>query len=531
MRYNQSLKSLCHPYTYNSKSTSLMMNNEKSPPNSSAVTCRRDRAMETARIAIFLFVVAGMTSFVIIHVYGDNPNSPKDGQFSRTHFYQHHFQKMQAFKASLVEYRSVASPPSSTTPIALVYHVTSYGADPTGKADSTDAILGAISDALNGPGNGVLIEGVVNLGGARVDLDGGNYLISRPLQFPVAGRGNLVIQGGSLKASDNFSNDGYLIDLSPAATNNVSAYNYEFVTLRDLFLDSNFRGGGIQVVNSLRTNIDNCYITHFNTTGISVQGGHETYIRYTYLGQHITAGGDPGERHFSGTAIILNGNDNSVTDVVIFSSAIGILISGQANLISGVHCYNKATGFGGIGIYLKTPGLTQTRIVNSYLDFTGIVAEDPVQLTISSSFFLGDGHILLKSIKGVVSGVNIVDNMFAGSDKGIEIVQLDESNGPFKQVDQVVIDKNNVKGMKIKATVARGSLQGNSSSWMADFNSVLVFPNLIKQVHYTFITKDSSFPVHALRNVSGNRVVIQSSIAVPASVHITADQGGGAFSS
>lgn len=71
--------------------------------------------------------------------------------------------------------------------------MTSYGADPTGKADSTDPILAAISDALKGPGNGFLMEGIVNLGGARVDLDGGNYLISRPIQFPVAGRGNLVV--------------------------------------------------------------------------------------------------------------------------------------------------------------------------------------------------------------------------------------------------------------------------------------------------------------------------------------------------
>lgn len=36
------------------------------------------------------------------------------------------------------------------------------------------------------------------------------------------------------------------------------------------------------------------------------------------------------------------------------------LKSGQENLISGVHCYNKATGYSGIGIiYLQAPGLMQ----------------------------------------------------------------------------------------------------------------------------------------------------------------------------
>lgn len=318
-----------------------------------------------------------------------------------------------------------------------------------------------------------------------------------------------------------------MIDLSSSA-NNTSDYKYEFVTLRDLLLDSNYRGGGIQVTNSLRTSIDNCYITHFNTTGISVQGGHETYIRYSYLGQRITAGGDPNERSFTGTAIILAGNDNIVSDVVIFSAQTGILVTGQANLISGVHCYNKATGFGGVGIYLRLPGLTQTRIVNSYMDYTGIVAEDPVQLTISNTFFLGDGFVLFKAVKGVMSGVTVVDNMFAGSDKGVEIVQM---QGQFGQVDQVVVDKNSVRGMKAKTTVARASVEGSGMTWTADFKAALLFPNLIKQVQYTFITDAPTLPRHFLRNVSDNRVVIQANAAVPARVYITADQGGSYYSS
>lgn len=71
--------------------------------------------------------------------------------------------------------------------------MTSYGADPTGYTDSTDAILKAISDALKGQGYGFLMDDIVNLGGASVDLDGGNYLISRPLKFPITRRGNLMV--------------------------------------------------------------------------------------------------------------------------------------------------------------------------------------------------------------------------------------------------------------------------------------------------------------------------------------------------
>ena len=309
-----------------------------------------------------------------------------------------------------------------------------------------------------------------------------------------------------------------------AQLSSSSSYNYEYITLKDLMLDSSYKGGGIAVRNSLRTSIDNCYIAHFTSNGILVQGGHETYIRNSFLGQHITAGGDHGEKMFSGTAISLMGNDNAVTDVVIFSAAIGILVSGQANIISGVHCYNKATGFGGTGIYLKLPGLTQTRIVNSYLDYTGIVAEDPVQLHISNTFFLGDAYIVLKSINGVANGINIVDNMFGGSDKGVDIVQLDQSKGPFKDIKQVVIDRNNVKGMNIKATVARGSVNGVGNSWVMDFNRVLVFPNLISHVQYSLSSTSSQFPNHALRNVSNNRVQIQTSLNVSASVFVIVDQ-------
>lgn len=74
-----------------------------------------------------------------------------------------------------------------------VYRVTSYGADPSGKSDSTEAILKAISDACNGTSQGTLIQGISNLGGAQIFLEGGNYLISKPLRLPAAGVGNFMV--------------------------------------------------------------------------------------------------------------------------------------------------------------------------------------------------------------------------------------------------------------------------------------------------------------------------------------------------
>ncbi|KAK9281652.1 hypothetical protein L1049_004555 [Liquidambar formosana] len=230
-----------------------------------------------------------------------------------------------------------------------------------------------------------------------------------------------------------------------------------------------------------------------------------------------------GRKIFPGIGINIIGNDNAITDVVIFSASIGIMISGQANMITGVHCYNKATALGGAGIYIRAPGLTQTRIANCYLDYTGIVAEDPVQLHITGSFFLGNAFILIKSLEGIVRSVNIVDNMFSGDYTGVNIVQLDQSKGPFTNIDQVVVDRNSVEGMTRKSTVARGSIWGNGTTWTVDFSRVLLFPNLINNVQYT-LQAGASFPNHMLRNVSGNRVTVESDTPVSATLHVSVDQ-------
>ncbi|XP_062186190.1 polygalacturonase QRT3-like [Phragmites australis] len=422
--------------------------------------------------------------------------------------------RMESVRSSFGARRDLATASAA----ARVYHVTDYGADPTGGADATAAINKAIADAFSPPSNGTMTGGIPDLGGAEVHLDGGTYLIKGPLTLPASGGGNFKIHSGSLRASDDFPTDRYLIELS--AKGGGRSYDYEYATLRDLMLDCNYRGGGVTVVNSLRVGIDNCYVVHFQSDGIAVHGGHETFIRNSFLGQHMTAGSDPGERGFTGTGIRLDGNDNSVSDVVIFSAETGIMVTAPANTISGVHCYNKATGFGGTGIYLKIPGLTQAWISNCYMDYTSIVAEDPVLLHVSGSFFLGDANVVLKAVNGVAKGVQVVGNLFSGRDKGIDIVQLD---GKFATVEQVYVQQNSATGMTVKSTSARGSMDGNGTSWTVDFSPVLLFPDRIGHVQYSLVAGDA-FPGHTLRNVSGNQVVVATDKAVSATVHVLVDQ-------
>ncbi|ERN00570.1 hypothetical protein AMTRI_Chr07g26360 [Amborella trichopoda] len=423
-----------------------------------------------------------------------------------------------------------------------VFYPVEYGADPTGQNDSSDAIMSALADAFKVKSDNVLLPGIRDLGGVEIDLQGGSFKISKPILFPASGGGNVLIHGGSLRASDDFPTDRRLIELwSPSSVKKPSnpfaqimaqqaqGTFYEDVTMRDIMFDANFRGGGILVIDSVRTRIDNVFIAHFMTDGILVEGGHETFITDSFVGQHITAGGDPGERNFSGTAINLASNDNIVTDVAVFSAAIGVLLRGPANILTGVHCYNKATGFGGVGIYVKLAGLAQTRISNSYMDWTGIIAEDPVQFHVTNGFFLGDGNIVLKSVSGKMHGVNIVDNMFAGNGQGVPIVKLDETVTKFTEVDQVVVDRNNVIKMSLISTVGQMVVSGVGKKWVADFSPLLLFPGRINHVQYSFYTKARAsglkrFTANAITSVSGNTVVVESKQAVDAVVSVSVDQ-------
>ncbi|XVF46061.1 hypothetical protein PTKIN_Ptkin02bG0257800 [Pterospermum kingtungense] len=463
--------------------------------------------------------------------------------------------KLTAFGAKLLE----MPPSSSTTPLQTqyssdtksngrVFYPIGYGADPSGVQESADAILQALNDAFQVQGNSStlkMLPAVNDLGGVVIDLLGGSYKISKPIRFPASGGGNVVVKGGTLRASDTFPGDRHLIEVwSPNShvTNKESAsvptgfadvkdeneaIYYEDITFRDILFDSSYRGGGIFIIDSARIRINNCFFLHFSTQGILVEKGHETFISSCFLGQHSTVGGDKGERGFTGTAIQLSSNDNAITDVAIFSAGIGILLLGQANIVTGVHCYNKATGFGGIGILVKA-GASLTRIDNCYLDFTAIVMEDPVQVHVTNGLFLGDANVVLKSITGQISGVNVVNNMFNGNPRNmVPIIKLD---GKFSRIDQVVIDQNNVNGMRLKSTVGKLTVAGNGTKWVADFSSLLVFPDLINHFQYSFdIQKEAAagaagFPLHAVTNVSNNVVVVESDKAVNAVVSLVVDQ-------
>ncbi|CAL1385522.1 unnamed protein product [Linum trigynum] len=430
-----------------------------------------------------------------------------------------------------------------------VFYPIGYGADPTGHNDSADAIQKALNDAfeqLSEP-NKELMPGVKDLGGAVIDLQGGKYKISKPITFPPSGGGDLLIKEGSFRAAEGFPSDRFLVELLfPQSevlinkTTNVSALQgttifYEDITFRDLLFDSGHSGGGLLVVDAARTRIVNSYFFNFTTQGILIQGGHETFIQTCFVGQVPTVGRDKNERHYSGTGIDLASNDNVITDTVIFSAQIGLLIRGQANIITGLHTYNKSWLFGGIGVLMKLDA-AYNRIMDCFFDYNQVVLEDPYFVQVMGNFFFGHANVMLKSVKGGTTGLTVVKNFFVGF-AGAPMIEL---QGKFTLVHDVLVDQNQGKFLNVQSTSAKVTVAGKGKKWVADFSKKLVFPNKIDHFQYSFAVKQQPtrpavagsggvwggprFPIHAATNVSGNVVVVESEDEVDAVVSVMVDQ-------
>ncbi|CAN0911828.1 Polygalacturonase QRT3 [Linum grandiflorum] len=408
-----------------------------------------------------------------------------------------------------------------------VFYPIGYGADPSGSIDSSDAILRAINDAfrLQKHHRRQLLPGIQDLGGIVLDLQGGNFLISKPIQLP-SGRGNFVVRSGTFRATNDFPGNRHLIELWSTNSQQKPGKGsyYEGITFRDILFDSTYRGGGIRVVDSVRIRIDHCFFLHFTTQGILVIKGHETFVSNCFLGQNPTVGGDRDEIRYSGTAVDIDSNDNALTNVAIFSAAVGVVLRSEANTVTAVHCYNKANVYGGVGIVVK-PEASLTRITGCYMDFTDVVIEDPDQVRVSDGLFIGGANVVVKSIRGSISGLNVEGNMFRGYEgRGNSIVELD---GNFTAVDQVVVDRNNVKDMVLKSTAGKVTVAGYGSRWVADFSRVLIFPDRISHFQYAFHVRGGGGGenvTHWVSGVSGNAVVVQSNAVVNAVVSVVVDQ-------
>ena len=236
---------------------------------------------------------------------------------------------------------------------AGIFRPSAFGADPTGSTDSSAAFERCMVALLNASSSArhPMAAEIVDLGGATFDLEGGNYALSRPLIVPVM-VGNLRIVGGTLRALPSFPAAGYLIAIGGAGechtADNQKACN-EFVDISDVLLDGRLvAAGGINVSMAMGTTIGpHVLVVGFVRHGIRVTGGHETMISEGWFGQcywsdHQDAGCNRAKSE--SIAIWLDGADNIISNVIIFiPTNIGVLVTGPANLLTGVHTWNVGT--------------------------------------------------------------------------------------------------------------------------------------------------------------------------------------------
>jgi hypothetical protein len=226
---------------------------------------------------------------------------------------------------SSIRYRKAMSSwsesPSSVPSSTRTFSPVDFGGDPTGVANSTAAIAAAVSALLNASHTAGVRDanGILDCGGAILDLQGGEYLTSSPLVIP-AYYGNLEVRAGTLRASASFPVDRFLVEVGRGGQldgNNVD------VSLSGLFLDASQVALGCINATGLFGGVIGPQIYAFNFTGVGIEvlSGHEVTVMQTWVGEYWWSD----KRKENGTAstavgIRVDGNDHIVDDVIVFSS-------------------------------------------------------------------------------------------------------------------------------------------------------------------------------------------------------------------
>jgi hypothetical protein len=232
-----------------------------------------------------------------------------------------------------------------------------YGADPSGRRDSTAAFHRLVRDVLSCQEGGFdchrMASGIVDLGGATIDLEGGQYLISDPIYIPPL-YGNLNILNGELRAGPSFPTHRWMIEIGNltecSALDPERGVCHELINLQDLLLHTgegeSWNGGGntspltvgaaaaggVKVDRIMGMTMDAVFVAgSFHDAGIQVNEGHEVEISNSWVGDHPAwsddyAGEVPVGHRRDGTesvpsktvGIQINGHDHYITNTFLF---------------------------------------------------------------------------------------------------------------------------------------------------------------------------------------------------------------------
>ena len=408
-----------------------------------------------------------------------------------------------------------------------------FGADPTGRADSSAAFDAALAALLaRGTAGRVDEGGTVDLGGAAIDLQGGDYLISRPLVFP-SNYSNFALLHGTLRAAAAFPPGGFLVDVGTAGAfcENWGDSCTENVDLEDLFLD------GSQIANGVRFNAvigvnagPDMFIANFSSVGVDIEGGHEVELHESWVGKCWYT---PPETCWlnttalaNSTGVIINGNDHLLNQVVVFAGLVGVVVNGAASVLTAVHTWSSQVGAvpDAVGIQVN---VWQNRLVAPYLDYVPLVLRGSAVTSVTNGFFLCADLLFRPDPNGYpVRGVIISGNEFVcgGSIRadGVGFTGVQDVSVTGNLYDDVAPHRS---------TSASVTLANSTSPWIFDFGESLIFDaasaaGAIKTVAFSVVAAEGApfFAAYAQPPVGGRVTVVTDRPVTAVAVTCSVDQ-------
>uniref|UniRef100_A0A0G4GRI1 Right handed beta helix domain-containing protein n=1 Tax=Chromera velia CCMP2878 TaxID=1169474 RepID=A0A0G4GRI1_9ALVE len=396
------------------------------------------------------------------------------------------------------------------------YRLTEYGGDPSGLQDSSDAVEKLLHDLVSGSQENPqwMIDNITDLQGAVISLDGGQFLLSRPLSIP-RWTGNVFVENGKLLASPDFPTDRYVVEVGVDAhplLGNATCDDTTFtqcamnVAIQNIVVDGRNRARGCVRMQQTTGAVlgPSALFLHFAGVGLDVHWGHEVILTGAWVGQYLFT--EEGKKTSqTGIGVRIHGNDHVMDNVIVFSAKLGVLVRGAANLLRNVHNWNGSSH----GYVLSGSG---NRLLDSYPDFNSVVIAGGDACLVRSNFFLGGARLFLKTQEGaedvpVIPGESVspslrvdahgkgkrgtldrglkgfvVDgNVFNGCG-GKSAIIVDEAEGRFTSLTDSLVDSNSFSDCKAKATRVRlsaeiGKEKPEKTSKMS-LSEALLFPSL-----------------------------------------------------
>ncbi len=221
---------------------------------------------------------------------------------------------------------------------------------------------------------------------------------------------------------------------------------------------------------------------NFVINGLLVDGGHETMVSASWFAAYPW--NSPNRSDVTGSAgVWFAGNDHYIQDVIVYSSQFGAKVTGAANMVSGLHTWNLATGQGGVGILTTS---SQNRFEACYLDYCDLIIEGNAgqQTVVVDGFFLGGGQVVFKAQQGQqqIYGVSIQNNVWFAT--GSPALAVDESEASWTSVVDLFVSGSTLQqgqpwiGVTASQVKAGAPSQGSPASYTFDFSNQLLFPSI-----------------------------------------------------